>query len=171
MDMLEMMKQRRSVRRYKADLVPQDKIDAVIEAGLWAASGMGRQSVIIIAVTDRAVRDALSKANAAVMGSNGDPFYGAPAVLVVLADKSAPTAVYDGSLAIGNMMLEAHEQGLGSCWIHRAKEEFEGSFGKELLRKLGIKGDYEGVGHVILGYADGELSAGAPRKAGRVYRI
>lgn len=171
MDMLEMMKARRSCRKYKSDAVPQEKLDAVIEAGLWAASGMGRQSVIIISVTDKATRDALSKANAAVMGASNDPFYGAPVVMVVLADKAVPTAVYDGSLAIGNMMLEAHEQGLGSCWIHRAKQEFESDFGRDMLKKFGVTGDYEGVGHVILGYPDGKLPEGAPRRDGRVFRI
>lgn len=168
---LEMIKSRRSIRRYKPDMVPQEMIDRVIEAGLWAASGMGRQSTVIIAVTDRDTRDALSRANAAVMGANTDPFYGAPAVLIVLGDRRIGTCVYDGSLAIGNMLLEAHAQGLGACWIHRAKEEFEGEIGKKLLRKLGIEGDYEGIGHVILGYPDGEAPAPAPRKDGRVYHI
>lgn len=170
-EMLEMIKNRRSFRRYKPDTVPQEMIDKVIEAGLWAASGMGRQSTIIIAVTDRETRDQLSAANAAVMGANTDPFYGAPAVLIVLGDKRVGTCVYDGSLAIGNMLLEAHALGLGACWIHRAKEEFEGETGKKILEKLGIKGEYEGIGHVILGYPDGETPVPAPRKEGRVYRI
>ena len=115
------------------------------------------------------LRDKLSKMNAEVMGTVSDPFYGAPVVLVVLADKSRPTYVYDGSLVMGNLMLAAHELGIASCWIHRAKEEFESPEGKEILRSLGIEGDYEGIGHCILGYADMEAPKAAPRKENYVY--
>ena len=132
---------------------------------------MGRQSPIIIAVTDRAVRDELSAINARIMGREGaDPFYGAPAVLVVLADKSVPTHVYDGSLVMGNLMAAAHALGLGSCWIHRAKETFELPEGRALLKKLGIEGEYEGIGNCIVGYADEEREA-KPRKQNYVYRV
>ncbi len=161
---------RRSVRRYKPEPVERRLIDTVIEAGLYAASGMNRQSTIFIPVTDRALRDRLSAMNAAVMGREGiDPFYGAPAVIIVLADKTAPTYVYDGALAMGNMMLAAHSLGLASCWVHRAKEEFESAEGREILDSLGIHGDYEGIGHLILGYAGGEYPALAPRAEGRVF--
>lgn len=161
---------RRSVRRYKPEPVERGLIDTVIEAGLYAASGMNRQSTIFIPVTDRALRDRLSAMNAAVMGREGiDPFYGAPAVIIVLADRTAPTYVYDGALAMGNMMLAAHSLGLASCWVHRAKEEFESAEGREILESLGIHGDYEGIGHLILGYADGEYPAPAPRAEGRVF--
>lgn len=168
-DMLEMMRSRRSIRKYTDKAVPKELIDKVIEAGLYAASGMNRQDTIIIAVTDKAHLEELSKTNASIMGSSGDPFYGAQAVLIVLADKSAPTYIYDGSLTIGNMLLEAHALGLGSCWIHRAKEEFESPEGKAILKKLGIDGDYEGIGHVALGYTDGDLPDIIERKPGRVY--
>ena len=120
-DVLETIKSRRSIRKYKSDMVPQDKLGKIIEAGTYAATGMGKQSPIIIAVTNKELRDKLSAMNAKVMGVNSDPFYGAPVVLIVLADKSRPTYVYDGSLVMGNLMLEAEEQGIGSCWIHRAK--------------------------------------------------
>ncbi len=164
---------RRSVRSYKADMVPKELIDQVIQAGTYAATGMGNQSPIIIAVTDKALRDRLAKANAVFMGQSGDfdPFYGAPVVLIVLADKSRPTYIYDGSLVMGNLMLAATDAGLGSCWIHRAKEEFESEIGKEILAKLGIEGDYEGIGHCILGYADGEAAEAAPRKENYAYYI
>lgn len=168
-DMLEMMRSRRSIRKYTDKAVPKELIDKVIEAGLYAASGMNRQDTIIIAVTDKAHLEELSKTNASIMGSSGDPFYGAQAVLIVLADKNAPTYIYDGSLSIGNMLLEAHALGLGSCWIHRAKEEFESPEGKAILKKLGIDGDYEGIGHVALGYIDGDLPDIIARKSGRVY--
>lgn len=105
------------------------------------------------------------------MGTDTDPFYGAPVVLIVLADKTRPTYLYDGSLVMGNLMLAAHDEGIGSCWIHRAKEEFESPEGKEILKSLGIEGDYEGIGHCILGYADGEEPQAAPRKDNYVYYI
>ena len=170
-DVLETIKSRRSIRKYKGDMVPQDKLEKIIEAGTYAATGMGKQSPIIIAVTNKELRDKLSAMNAKIMGVNSDPFYGAPVVLIVLADKSRPTYVYDGSLVMGNLMQEAEAQGIGSCWIHRAKEEFESEEGKELLKSLGIEGDYEGIGHCVLGYADGPAPKAAPRKDSYVYYV
>lgn len=171
MDTLETIKTRRSTRKYKSDPVPQELLDKIIEAGLYAPSGMGRQATIILAVTDKAMRDKLSAMNARIMGTDSDPFYGAPAVLVVLAKKDCPTGVYDGSLVMQNLMLAAHELGLGSCWIHRAKEEFELPEGKEILKSLGIDEAYEGIGHCIVGYADGDTPAPAERKENRVFYI
>ena len=124
-ELLDMIKTRRSIRKYKPDMVPKEIIDKIVEAGTYAATGMGQQSPLILAVTNKEMRDKLSKWNADIMGTDTDPFYGAPVVLVVLADKNRPTAVYDGSLVMANLMLEAHDLGIGSCWIHRAKEEFE----------------------------------------------
>lgn len=168
---LEQMKTRRSIRKYKPDAVPAELVKTVAEAGTYAATGMGMQSPIIVAITDKATRDLLSKMNAAVMGVSSDPFYGAPVVLVVLADKARGTYLYDGSLVMGNMMLAAHTLGLGSCWIHRAKEEFESPEGKALLKSWGIEGDYEGIGHCILGYPDGDAPAAKPRKENYVYYV
>ena len=171
-DMLKTMMERRSVRKYKPDVVPQELIDQVIEAGLYAASGHGNQSPIILAVTNKEIRDHFSAANAKILGNEDiDPFYGAPVVLIVLADKSYPTYVYDGSLVMGNMMLMAESLGLGSCWIHRAKEEFDSVGGKAFLTLHGIEGDYEGIGHCILGYPDTEKTPPPPRKDHRVYYI
>ncbi|MDO5337869.1 MAG: nitroreductase [Eubacteriales bacterium] len=170
-DTLEQMKTRRSIRKYKSDAVPAELVKAVAEAGTYAATGMGMQSPIIVAVTDKDTRDQLSKMNAAVMGVSSDPFYGAPVVLVVLADKTRGTYLYDGSLVMGNMMLAAHTLGLGSCWIHRAKEEFESPEGKALLKSWGIEGDYEGIGHCILGYPDGAAPAAKPRKENYIYYV
>ncbi len=168
MEALDAIKTRRSCRSFKSDMVPKDIIEKIAEAGTYAATGMGKQSPIIVAVTNKELRDRLSKMNAAVMGSDRDPFYGAPVVLIVLADRSMPTHVYDGSLVMGNLMLAAHELGVSSCWIHRAKEEFESDEGKEILRSLGIEGDYEGIGHCVLGYATDEPKEAAPRKEGYV---
>ena len=170
-DVLETIKSRRSIRKYKSDMVPQDKLEKIIEAGTYAATGMGKQSPIIVAVTNKELRDKLSAMNAKIMGTNTDPFYGAPVVLIVLADKSRPTYLYDGSLVMGNLMVEAEAQGIGSCWIHRAKEEFESEEGKEILKSLGIEGDYEGIGHCVLGFADGLAPKAAPRKDSYVYYV
>lgn len=171
MDAMQNLLTRRSVRKYKPDMVPQEKLDKILEAGTYAATGMGRQSPIILAVTDKALRDRLSKMNAAIMGVDSDPFYGAPVVLVVLADKNVPTYIYDGSLVMGNLMNAAHAEGIASCWIHRAKEEFNSPEGKQILQDLGITGDYEGIGHCILGYADGDEPAAKPRKENYVYSV
>lgn len=170
-DLLKKMQTRRSIRKFKSDMVPREIIDQIIEAGTYAATGMNRQSPIIIAVTNKEMRDKLSHMNAEIMGASIDPFYGAPVVLIVLADKEKPTYIYDGSLVMGNLMLAAHELGIGSCWIHRAKEEFESEEGKEILQSLGITGDYEGIGHCVLGYVDGEYPTASPRKDDWVYYI
>lgn len=168
---LEIIKKRRSVRGYKADMVPKDVLDKIIEAGTYAATGMGRQSPIIISVSNKELRDKLSAMNAKIMGKEEgfDPFYGAPNVLIVLADKTMPTYLYDGSLVMGNLMLAAADLGVDSCWIHRAKEEFESEEGKAILKELGITGDYEGIGHCVLGYAANEVPETAPRKDNYVY--
>lgn len=171
MTTFENMLSRRSVKAYKPDMVSKELIDRVIEAGLYAASGRNWQAGIVLAVTDKTMRDRLSRMNAEILGTSADPFYGAPVVLVVLGDKQYPTHVYDGSLMLGNMMLAAHELGLGSCWIHRAKEAFASEEGKEILRSLGIEGDYEGIGHLILGYPAGDPKAAAPRRENRVYEV
>ena len=170
---LEAIKTRRSIRRFKPDMVEQKKIDEIVEAGLYAASGMNKQATKIIVVKNKAFRDKLSAVNAKIMGQQEgfDPFYGAPVVLIVLADKTWFTGIYDGSLVMGNLMLSAHALGVGSCWIHRAKEEFEMPEYKELLKSLGIEGNWEGIGHCILGYVDGAEPQAHPIKDNRVYYI
>ena len=171
-EVLRAMKERRSIRKFRPQLPPKEMLDQIIEAGLYAASARGEQDPIILAITNKEARDKLSYDNGAVMGrSGGDPFYGAPAVLVVLAPKSWPHRVYDGSLVMGNMLLAAHSLGLGSIWIHRAKEEFETDYYKDLLKGLGIEGEWEGIGHCCVGYMDCELPAAAPRKENRVFWI
>lgn len=162
------MLSRRSVKCYKPDMPARDDIDKIIEAGLAAASGRNMQASVIVAVTNKEIRDRLSRDNAAVMGANSDPFYGAPCVLVVLAEKTAHTYVYDGSLTLGNMMLAAHELGLGSCWIHRAKEVMAKPEWQEWIKSLGLEGEYEGIGNLVVGYAEGELPAAKNRREGRV---
>lgn len=169
MDAMENLLTRRSIRKYQDKPVPKEKIEKVINAGLFAASAMGRQSPIIVAVTDKETRDKLSQANAKIMGTNSDPFYGAPVVLIVLAPADFPNRIYDGACVMENLMLAAHEQGLGSCWIHRAKEEFSQTEWKSWLKSLGIEGDWEGIGHCILGFPEGDGPAPAPRKENRVF--
>ena len=167
---LTTLKTRRSCRAYKPELIEEEKLNAILEAGTYAATGMGKQSPIILAITSKELRDRLSKMNVAVLGADMDPFYGAPEVLVVLGNKAVPTYVYDGSLVMGNMMNAAADLGVASCWVHRAKEEFESEEGKAILKELGIEGDYEGIGHLILGYAAKPAANSAPRKADYIYK-
>ena len=169
-EIIKAIKERRSVRKFTAQMPKKSDIEQIIEAGLYAASGMGRQDTAILAVTNKALRDRISAMNAKIMGREGfDPFYGAPVILIVLAKKDSANRVYDGSLVMGNLMLASHALGLGSIWIHRAKEEFESNEGKAILSELGISGDWEGIGHCAVGYTDGDLPAPAPRKDGRVF--
>ena len=169
-EVMKALLERRSCKKYTDKPVPQELIEQVIEAGLYAASGMGKQSPIVVAVTDKKLRDRLSEVNAEIRGNAGqDMFYGAPVVLVVLADKSVPTCVYDGSVTIENMLLAAHSLGLGSCWIHRAKQTFERDEFKALLKELGVEGEYEGVGNCILGYAAEPAKPPVARRPGRVF--
>lgn len=172
-EIIQAIMERRSIRRFKREPVPKALLEEIVTAGTYAASGRNAQGTLILAVTDKKWRDAIAEENRKIGGweEGFDPFYGAPAMLIVLADKSRPTAVYDGSLVMGDLMLAAHSLGLGSCWIHRAKEEFEGEIGRQLLRQLGIEGDYEGIGHCAVGYYDGETPPAPSRKAGRVYFV
>ena len=170
---LKVLENRRSCRNFKSDMVKEEDLKAIIKAGTYAATGMGKQSPIIIAVTNKALRDEISEANRKIGGwSEGfDPFYKAPVILIVLANKEVSTHVYDGALVMGNLMNAAESLGVASIWIHRAKEEFESDFGKGILKKLGIEGDYEGIGHCALGYAAEPAKDPVPRKADYVYYI
>lgn len=161
---------RRSIRKYSDRQVPDDLLDQVLEAGLYAPTGMNRQNVIMVAVRDKETRDLLSKLNAAVMGSDRDPFYGAPCVIVVLGDGDNYPIVENGSLVLGNLMNAAHAVGLGSCWIHRAKQVFDSPEGKELLKKWGLPEHLQGVGNCILGYP-AEKPEPKPRLDGRIVKI
>lgn len=168
--MLENLKNRRSIRKYKPEQISDAQLDAILEAGLYAASGMNTQNTIMVAVRDKETRDQLSQMNAAVMGTDKDPFYGAPCVVVVLVEPERYTAVEDGSLVMGNLMQAAHDTGIGSCWIHRARQMFESDEGKALLKKWGLREDLIGVGNCILGYPD-EDPAPKPRREGRVIKV
>ena len=161
---------RRSVRRYKDDQVPDKLLDQVLEAGLYAPTGMNRQNIIMVAVRDKETRDQLSDMNAAVMGRESDPFYGAPCVIVVLGDEENYPVVENGSLVLGNLMNAAHAVGLGSCWIHRARQTFETEEGKALLRAWGLKDTLVGIGNCILGYP-AETPEAKPRLDGRIVKI
>ena len=172
-EIVKAMLERRSCRKFKAEMPKKEDLQQIVEAGLFAANGKGGQSAIILAITNKEIRDKLADVNSKIGGwpEGFDPFYGAPAVFVVLADKNWITHVYDGSLVIGNMLLAAHSLGLGSIWIHRAKEEFEMAEWKELLKSLGAEGEWEGIGHCAVGYVEGELPEAAKRKDGRVFWV
>ena len=162
---LDNLLERRSVRAYKPEQIADAELKSVLSAGLAAPSAMNRQPTVLLVVQDKATIEKLSKLNARVMGKEDiDPFYGAPTVIVVLSDRNIPTHVEDGSLVLGNLMNAAHALGLGSCWINRAKEVFEMTEAREILRNAGIGDEYIGVGHCILGYAASEAPAPKPRK-------
>ena len=165
-EVLNCLETRRSCRTYRPEQVPEEALQEILRAGLYAPSGMGRQSVKLLVVQDPAAIAALERLNGGVLGSpDAHPFYGAPTVCVVLADAAAFTAVEDGSLALGNLMNAAHSLGVGSCWVNRAREEFNSAEGKALLRAWGVDERYIGVGHCLLGYADGPEKPASPRKS------
>ena len=169
--MYEKLLTRRSIRKYQDRQVEEELLDKVLQAGLYAPTAKNNQKPVMVAVRDKATRDQLSRMNAAVMGVDSDPFYGAPCVIVVLADPEYPTWIDDGSLVLGNLMNAAHALNLGSCWINRAREEFDSAEGKALLKKWGIEGDWIGVGHCILGYPAAEPKPAAPRKPDYIVRV
>ena len=170
-EVLKAIQERRSCRQYRPEQVREEDLRQILEAGTWAASGMGAQAATMVVVQDKATRDQLMKMNAAIMGVDSDPFYGAPTVVVVLADPARATCVEDGSLVIGNLMLAASTLGVGSCWIHRARQEFDSPEGKALLKKWGLPESYIGVGHCILGYPAAAPAAPKPRKDNYILRV
>ena len=170
-DFLDMLLTRRSVRAYKPDPVPEALLEEVLRAGTYAPTGGGRQSPVLVAVTDKAARDEISRLNAAVMGKDTDPYYGAPVLVLALADPASSTWVEDASCALENMMLAAHALGLGSVWVHREREIFDSEAGKALLRAWSLPETLRGVGSIALGYASGPAPAPAPRKDGYIVRV
>ena len=166
MDALQALMTRKSCRSFEDRQLSDEDLKVILDAGKQAATGGGKQPWKFVVVRNKEVRDKLSAMNAAVMGSDKDPFYGAPCVVVVLTERDRTTAVEDGACAIQNMMVAANAIGVGSCWIHRAYEEFESDEGKTLLKDWGISGDYRGVGHCILGYPQGEMHPDVPRREG-----
>lgn len=170
-DFLSVIRTRRSVRAYKPDGVPEELLDKVLEAGVYAPTGRNMQSPVIVAVTDKATRDYVSGLNAKVLGVDIDPYYGAPVILLVLADGNVNTFVEDGACVLENMMLEAHASGLASVWVHREREIFDSEEGKALLRKWGLDETLRGIGSIALGYAAVDLPKAAPRKEGYIVKI
>ena len=165
------LRERRSVRKYQAKQISDAELDAILEAGLWAASGHGLQTPVMVVIQDTETLEKLEKANAAIQGNpEGHPFYGAPTDVVVLADTTSPNWLQDGSLVMGNLMNAAASVGVASCWINRAKEYFDTEEGKELMKEWGVLETCRGVGHCILGYSDGVWPAPKPRKEGRIFR-
>ncbi len=170
MELFETIFTRTSVKKYKSDEVKKELIEKIVEAGKYAPTGRNLQAPIILAVTNKEMRDKLSKMNGEILGADIDPFYNAPVVLVVLAKKSINTHVYDGSIVMQNMLLAAHALGLGACWIHRAKEMFETEEGKQILKDLGIDEEYEGIGNCVVGYPE-IVPKTKPKKENWVYYI
>ncbi len=166
---IQTLKKRNSARSFQDRHIECALLEEIIAAGLNAPSGMNRQPVRLVAVTDDATVALLSKLNAAVMGTDRDPFYGAKDLIIVLAKKEG-TYLYDGSLAMGNLLNAAYALGLGGCWIHRAKEVFAGDEGRTLLQKWGITEEVEGIGFCILGYVAEEKPKTEVRD-GRVFWV
>ena len=163
---------RRSCRSYLQDEVPEEIIERILRAGMYAPTAMGKQSPVIVCVTNKKIRDRMEDLDRKAKGTDGNPFYGAPFVMLVLADKNIGPHVYDGSLVMGNMMNEAADLGIGTCWIHQAKEAYETEEGKALLKELGVEGDLEGIGHMIFGYpAEDGFRLLVPRKENYVIRV
>ena len=165
MSTIEDIISRRSIKSYEEDrFPPRETMDKILKAATYSPTGMGKQSPIMICVYNKETCNLLSKLNAQVLGSPIDPFYKAPVVVAVLADTNRPTYLYDGSLVMANLMLAAHSEGIGSCWIHRAKEVFKLEEGKQLLKEWGVADHYEGIAFCIMGYQKNEPKVQADRK-------
>lgn len=163
-DIINTLQNRRSIRKFKSEQIKDDELNAILEAGKYAPSGANQQSALFIVVQNKEMREKITKLNAAVLGKDIDPYYGAPTIILVLADKTKVTPIEDASLALGNMLNAAYSLGIGSCWVHRTMQMFEGGEGKALLKNWGVEGDYIGIGSCILGYPDCEHPKAAPRK-------
>lgn len=170
-EILKCLEERRSCRTFQEKQIDEETLGRVLRAGTYAPTGMNRQSPVMVVLQDRETIGRVAALNAAVMGRAGDPFYGAPTVVVVLADSRLPTWVEDGSLVIGNLLNAAHAVGLAGCWIHRAREVFDGEEGRAMLAEWGLDPSYRGVGNCILGYRAGEEPAARPRREGYVLRV
>jgi nitroreductase len=163
--------ERRSIRKFKLEQIKEGELNAILEAGMYAPSGANQQSALFVVIQDKQTLKKLSAMNASVLGKDIDPYYNAPTLILVFADRSKVTPVEDASLALGNMFNAAASLGIGSCWVHRAKQMFETEEGKDLMKKWGVTGDHIGVGSCILGYPDGEHPKAAPRKDNFVIRV
>ncbi|WP_296241569.1 nitroreductase [uncultured Faecalicoccus sp.] len=171
-DLIQMFKTRRSCKAYTDQKVEESVLDAILEAGTYAPTGMGRQSPLIVCVQDQETRDKISQLNAAIMKTDIDPFYGAPIVVVVFGDTRVPTYRDDANLVMGNLLNAAHAAGVDSCYIYRAREVFQTPEGQELMKQWGIDPAYEGIGNVILGYGKPEgIKPAAKRKADYIRKI
>lgn len=169
---LHTLEERRSVRAYRPEQISEEQLSAILRAATYAPTGMNRQSPIMVVVQDAETRETLRRMNAAILGRpDSDPFYGAPTIVIVLADRNVGTCIEDGSLVMGNLMNAAHAVGVDSCWIHRAREEFDSDEGRALLRSWGIEGDYIGIGHCILGYRASDYPEKRERKENYIYRV
>ena len=168
---LENIRTRRSLRKYKEAQITEDELNTVLEAGTYAPSGRGLQSPILVAVQDPETKKRLIKMNAEILGTDTDPYYGAPTLILVFAPVDRNTYIEDGSCVLDTMMLAAHSIGLASCWIHREKEMFATTEGKALMKKWGVPENFNGIGALALGYADGPLPQAPQRKEGRIIRI
>ena len=169
-EVLKAIRERRSIRRFKTDQINDEELKTILEAGTWAATGKGKQDPLIVAVQNKETCDILRKMNAEIMGTEADPYYGAPTIIIVFASADWGNNVKDGSLVLGNMMLAAHSIGLASCWINREDKMFETEEGKKLLKEWGLPDNVIGIGALSVGYASSYPHTVKPRKE-NYYRI
>lgn len=165
-DLLQVIKTRRSCRKYRPEQISDEALNAILEAGTYAPTGMGLQSPFIVAVQDEMLKTQLARMNAAVRGMSGNPYYEAPTYILVFSSIDCPFAVQDGSCVLENMMLAAHALGLGSCWINREREMFATDEGQRLMKEWGLPDGLVGIGAISVGYPAAELAAPKPRKSG-----
>lgn len=170
MDALKAINERVSCRSFKDEYISDELLDQILEAGKSAATGRNLQAPILISIKDPEILASIRHVNQEILKIDTDPFYGAKQIILVIADKNVPTYIYDGSICMANMMVAATALGVGSCWIHRAKEEVESIAGQKLLKQLGIEGNYEGIGNLILGYPK-ELGKPKPKKKDYIYKV
>lgn len=163
-DVIKSLIERRSIRNFTNEQISKEDLNNIVKAGEYAPSGMGKQSPKMVVIQNKELIEKIANINAQIMGRDTNPFYGAPTLIIVFADKTVGTYIEDGSLVMGNLLNAAHSLGLGGCWIHRAKETFETPEGKELLKKWGIEENYVGIGNCIIGHINGEYPVAKPRK-------
>ncbi len=164
-EVLRAIRERRSIRKYRPEQIKDEELQAVLEAGTWAPSGMGYQNSYICAVQDKETCDKIRRLNGEVLGNpEADPYYGAPTIILVFSKSDWHNTVKDGSLVLGTMLLAASTIGLGGCWINRCEEVFASEGGKALLGKLKVPEGYEAVGSMSLGYPAAPARAPRPRK-------
>ena len=166
-DVTKVLCERRSIRKFKPDQIPSDVLNEILKCGTFAPSGKNMQSAKIVVIRNKKLISEIAKVNGSFVNKPGlNPFYDAPTLIIVFANKNISTYIEDGSAVISNIINGAFSLGVDSCWVHRAYETFQTEFGKSLMKKWGLSDEYVGIGNVVLGYRDMILPPPSPRKEG-----